>query len=442
MVTMADNESRNSVQAKLLHGLATLAVFCALGYYAVTFIDRTDTRDLSIYLDAAARLRAGEPLYDVRYTFAESGAEFELQYLYPPALAALLALALAVLSPDSLATLWQFGQPIAILISSFLIAQLVRTVQALRAPQISTRLSNATPSTAVLFCALALWPPTLDGILWGQVNSYILLLLCTALCATACGSARIAGAALGIAAALKATPLLLALPLLLHRRVYSLVWAVLAGAAAHIPLLLYPLGITAIPDFINASAAISAGNVVNDPHYEYSIRRVLSLIWSPSVQWVTPLAACVLCVYGAALLYSRWVCRTAVSIPSGSNGTQRAAALCALEMTAGIGAMLLVSPLLWFHHLIWLFPLVAMISAASTTRSKAIMGRLIYLTLAPLLYVHIAARNSFQMNDWVFKSLPVACICASAALMWRLITDLFYRQSAPSDTRRVDGASH
>ncbi len=370
----------------------------ALIFYAAIFVTSSDTLDLQIYLDSAERLRHGQSLYEVRYSFPERASDFELQYLYPPALAALLA-PVSFIPRPTLILLWQLGLVAALTASAVILSRLVCST----IPNAAQRLSPL-----IVFPFLAFWPPTLDGILWGQVNGYILLLLVGAAYSATCRDDRASGIAVGLAAALKGTPIVLAIPLLVHRRWRALAWCVGAGIAAHLPLLAYQNGLHAIPEFIATTREIASGHVVNDPNYDYSLRRVVSMFMeaSPSL-----LSACSL---GMMLLF---LLVTALQQRNSTSLSRESDTLCGLQMVSAIPVMMLISPLVWFHHLVWLFPVFLITKACSASAIIRCVAVGSYILLTPLLYVHVFIRHFTDLGEWIIKPVPILITALSYVLV-------------------------
>jgi alpha-1,2-mannosyltransferase len=382
----------------LVMRIGALCTLAALVFYALLFVDANDTLDLRIYLDSAQRLRDGVSLYEVRYSFPDRATDFDLQYLYPPALAALLAMVSFIPRP-TLIVLWQLGLVASIVTSAVMLSRMFRVFPS------KTRKE---PSSFALFMALALWPPTLDGILWGQVNAYILaLLVCAAYCA-ARGRDTASGMAVGLAAALKGTPILLAIPLVIHGRWRALVAAAGAIITAHLPLAMFPKGLQSLPEFLITTREIASGHVVNDPFYDYSIRRVASLCVDAPALIFSCFTLIIICVYLA--LTVRQTRRVKSEKTSGD-------AQCSVQMLSAIPIMMLASPLVWFHHLIWLFPVLATICSLGSPSRIRYSAVGLYLLLAPLLYVHVFVRNFTSLSDIAVKTLPVCVICASYFLI-------------------------
>lgn len=386
--------------------VVALLSLCALTYYAVFYVTNTDTLDLQIYLESAQRLRDGQSLYQARYIFPEQASDLELQYLYPPALAALLA-EVSIIPRPMLMILWQCGLVASISMSALLLAALVQTIEPGRKSYLSFY---------AVFPLLAFWPPTLVGILWGQVNAYVLLLLvCAAYCA-ARGRFSASGMAVGIAAALKGAPIILALPLLVHRRWKALGSCMAALIAMHLPLLTFPKGVESLHEFLLAMRAIASGQVVNDPNYDYSMRRVVALFADLPAGDLSSLLPLLGLLY---LGVTAWQRRQGAAVPGGSER------LCAAQILSAVPIMMLVSPLLWFHHLIWLFPVLFFVHQAAVDRSVRWLVFGLYVVLAPLLYVHVYFRHFTSAPEWVIKPLPLLITGVSYVLVACIISRVF-----------------
>ena len=394
--------------------LIALLVFACLSYYATSYVTEDDLIDLKIYLYSAERLSRGESIYNVRYAFPLRATDFELQYLYPPALAALLAplVSIPTLIPTLIPTpiiifVWQCGSIIALALTAYMLAQLL-------SGYVGTRRSPT--NSYVLFLLLALWPPTLYGIAWGQVNAFILALLVGAAFFTSKRRDRLAGLSLGLAIALKATPAILIVPFIVNKRWRALFYCCLGALAAHLPLMLYPNGLATIQSFLSTVGEIAAGQVVKDPFYDYSLRH-----FAP---FFVDAPATLFLVFSLSLITAYLVLLFRMSrIPV--NGAPQSLShdlLCAFQLLSGIPIMIITSPLVWFHHLVWLFPPLAAVMFLCKTAFIRGSGRLIYIILAPLLYVHVFIRYWEQPGEWIIKTLPLLLSVMTFFLLAKLIT--------------------
>jgi alpha-1,2-mannosyltransferase len=150
--------------------------------------------DLEVYRAGGEHLLLHEPLY-------AGGVLLDLPFVYPP-VAAVLFVPLTLLPLALLKILW----------TAFGVVLLVLVVRR------TARLSGATPTpgAVALLVATALWlDPVRTTCYLGQIN---LVLLALVLLDLTGGPSRLRGAGLGLAAALKLTPLLFVLYLLLTGR--------------------------------------------------------------------------------------------------------------------------------------------------------------------------------------------------------------------------------
>ena len=180
----------------------------ALALYALVLVQGGwYHQDLDAYLAAARAIWHGQPLYAPFLHHPFPDPALRPAYIYPPVFALLVA-PLGLLSDAAANILWlAVGQ-------AALIAALVITLRWLRPP--------AWAVTAIL-CATATFYPLWVDAVQGQANLLVLLLVTAGIAGIARGNARF-GAALGVAAALKLTPLLLLAWLLLDRRFRELAW--------------------------------------------------------------------------------------------------------------------------------------------------------------------------------------------------------------------------
>ncbi len=404
------NESPASLHERIflaprLRCVVALCSLVALTYYATCFITGNDTADLKIYLDSAVRLRNGESLYQVQYLSSSPPSSFKLDYLYPPALAALLA-SVSSLPRQLLILLWQVGLVVASIVSASALAKLLRVAKI----DVGSRFNGS-----VVFILLAMWPPALDGMSWGQINSYVLVLLVLAAYFTTQRFDALAGCAVGIAAALKGTPILLSIPLLINRRWRALGYCVVAGVAMHLPLMFHPNGMRTVPEFIAVSKLIAAGDVVNDTSNDYSLRRILTVWMGAPSAVATGLSLSLLVLFAIVSVRQRQKLFSC---------TEASRCLCGLQMVSAIPLMIAVSPLVWFHHLVWLFPVLLIIRARSVSALATCFSTVSYLMLCALLYVQVFVRYRTSCSEWLFKPIPIFITLISYLLLCRVISRL------------------
>ncbi|MFJ4537205.1 glycosyltransferase 87 family protein [Streptomyces tibetensis] len=201
---------------------------------------------------------------------------------------------------------------------------------------------------ALIACVLALFEPLRDTFSFGQVNLLLLALVLADATLLATGRGRLAGAGIGLAAAVKLTPALFIGLLLLARRWHA---AVVATAVA--------LGTTALAAFVDPDASRfywtealwDTGRVGRlDYVSNQSVQGILARLGETDR---TVWAVVVLSVLGV------WGLRTRRAVAAGD--------WTAAFALTGLAACL-VSPITWVHHLVWLLPSFAVLVRAGRPR--------------------------------------------------------------------------
>ncbi len=198
--------------------------------------------------------------------------------------------------------------------------------------------------TSLALCALALFEPLRDTFSFGQVNLLLLALVLADAWLLSTGPGRRAGVGIGLAAAIKLTPVIFIGLLLLARRwraagVATAVAAAATAAAAWIA--------PAASRFYWTEALWDTSRIGRLDHVSnQSLQGVLARLVAPHepsrAVWAL-LVLAVLCVWA-------WRVRTAV------RGEDWTVAFALTGLTA-----CLVSPITWVHHLVWLLPSFAVL---------------------------------------------------------------------------------
>jgi len=190
-------------------------VGAALAIYAIILSQAGPVhQDFGAYLAAARDIWHGQPLYATFLHHPFPDPTLRPAYIYPPAFALLVA-PLGLL-PDRIA-----GLVFVLIGQAALAAALVLIIRWWR--------PTGWALTALLCATLSFYPLWVDAI-QGQANLLVMLLVTAGIAGIAAGQPR-AGAALGAAAALKLTPAILVIWLLLDRRFREAGWMA-AGLAA------------------------------------------------------------------------------------------------------------------------------------------------------------------------------------------------------------------
>ncbi|SDF34699.1 alpha-1,2-mannosyltransferase [Lentzea fradiae] len=308
---------------------APLLLVLSVGAYAWTLGDPAGWQmiDLKVYWSLAPNLLTGE-LYSISMPFT---ADFPLPFTYPP-FAAAVFLPLSALPWVAAKIVWQ-------VLSLVCLWWLVRTALALVAARRGESFDGTWSRRALLWTALALWAePVRKTLDFGQIN---LVLVAGVFAAMVAARQSVAGLGVGLGAGLKLTPAISALYFLATRRFAAAAWSV-AGFA-----LTVALGFLASPadswrywfELLGAAGRVGpVGSVINQ-----SLRGALSRSLGHDVEmsWPWLLAVAVSVVL------------TALALRAAVRAADTLAAVVVVQLFG-----LLVSPISWSHHWLWVVPLV------------------------------------------------------------------------------------
>ncbi len=284
-------------------------------------------QDFGAYLAAAHDVLSGHPLYAAFLHHPFPDPTLRPAYIYPPAFA-LLVSPLAWLPVDVAGAIW------LVICQGCLAAAVLLVVRWLR--------PAAWATTAIIVSTATFYPLWIDAV-QGQANLILVLLITVGVAGIVRGDARFA-AALGVATALKLTPALLLLWLLLDRRLKAAAWMLMGFAGLTLAAGLLRISDTlaffglVVPTLARGTAAyanqslsallarVLSANPYTDPW--------VALGWLP---WLT--------VVAALGLVAVWYWRTR-DLPS----LARAAAFLPL--------LPLLSSVTWPHHLVVLLPVM------------------------------------------------------------------------------------
>ncbi|WP_452746322.1 glycosyltransferase 87 family protein [Streptomyces filipinensis] len=378
--------------------LASFTAFCAAQRAAhVSMID------LMVYRAEGAIVRAGGDLYALRATAAH------LPTTYPP-FAALLFTPLTLLDTA----------PLRLLATAGNLALLVVFVR------LSLRLvGHARVDTVWWVAAPAVWcEPVWTTLRYGQVNLFLAVLVLWDLSRRRAGRHdRLAGAGLGMAAAVKLTPALFPVFLLVTGVVARLrgrdagPWlghARGAGVAFAGATLLAAAVLPYDSWRFWTDVVFRVGRVGHaEDTADQALRGVLARVLhtpDPGAPWVA--AAAVAAVLGLA-----------AAVAAELRG-RRDWAVCACAVTA-----LLISPVSWTHHWVWCVPLVLLLWSHGP-RPAALGTLLVFCSYAPWWVPHGTRRPELHQN---IPELTLSALYAGAGVLFLVLT----RTSLP---RRGSGA--
>ncbi|SER83036.1 alpha-1,2-mannosyltransferase [Actinokineospora terrae] len=327
--------------------------------------------DNAVYRSGAVALLHGEPLYDQMF-LSDEPSWARLPFTYPPT-AAVFFVPLAIV-PTQVA--WGVLAAISLLLLTYVIKVCVEALPT--RPQWMDPMRTAVLLGVVLFGLEPVW----RTVFLGQVNIVLMALVVIDVLVLGARGSRFGGVLVGVAAAVKLTPLVFVGLLLLKKR-----WADAARAVVTF-VVLQGLVFLLIPhDFTRFW-----GHAVQDPQrigpiYWAGNQSLNGLVlrltdnadWSMTVVAPIALVLAVPCVL--------WV--------------RRMSPLPALLVTAFFG--LLVSPVSWSHHWVWAVPLIVFLLSRLPDHNptRAQLAPTVAVVLVFASCVLLAMRNGKAVEfDW------------------------------------------
>ena len=320
--------------------------------------------DLAVYVDGARHLTDGT-LYDF---FSEP---LHLPFTYPP-FSAMIFLPLTWLPWTLLRILWQIASFGAIGVMAYSTLRLLGRA----GPKAPSPLRHVS-GIVVTITALGLWlEPVRTTFNYGQINLFLAALL---LAGAVAGKEWMAGFSVGIAAAVKLTPAITGLYYLLQRRWSAVIWSVVFFAAT-IAVALVVLPNETVRYFtkliFDPGRTGPVWSAINQ-----SLRGAIARLAGQDLTslWLVAAAAA-----GLVGLWVAWVCLKA---------DDRAAAFLAVQFTG-----LLISPISWSHHWVWVLPLLLWCLFGPRQRLTAVRVLTVAWLVATCSYV-VSILISFQFID-------------------------------------------
>jgi alpha-1,2-mannosyltransferase len=358
--------------------IAVALAVAALVFDAI-FAVRHGFFDLNVYYGAIHYWADGGSLYD----FVRKGSTYG--FTYPP-FAALTMLPMALLS-------W----PVAVVIGSIAtIGVTVWLMRELLAPVIAARGWTPWFVLAISLCLLAVYEPFRETFLFGQVNMLLVGLVAADLLLLVTRRSRWAGVGIGLATAIKLTPGIFIVYLLITKRWRAALVA--SGAAAGATLLAAAIAPDASREFWTSAL------------WDTDRVGALAFISNQSVQGVLARLdpahpSKLLWALGVLAVLAVWFVRARRAAASGDE-------MLGLALTGIVGV--LISPVTWVHHLVWAIPAFVLILQRGS-RWLQILAALAFAVLSSRL-VWLYQYDFSGVDGFVFSNAYVWIMLALLAL--------------------------
>ncbi|GLZ75606.1 hypothetical protein Afil01_04130 [Actinorhabdospora filicis] len=369
----ADPRRPRNPRARLaLQLLAVLALVGLTWYLVDVYGGQHHLFDFRIYRKAVRYWLAGGNVYDYWQPDVINGT---LGYTYPPFASVLMA-------PMG-ALPWDVAKWAHILAMA---ACLIVTSYWLLAPLLRRHKVPIWLGLAVAGCFIVSVEPIRETLSFGQVNLMLIALVLGDVLFLVRRDSRLAGVGIGLATAIKLTPGIFIVYLLVTRRWRAAAGSVVAAAAASLLAAVVDPRMSIRFWLITAWDSGRVGH--NDNTSNQSIAGLLARIFDPrpypQIMWLILVAA--------AVGYGMW--RAAKAVREGDE-------IAGLTITGVVG--ILISPVSWTHHVYWIVPALLIIADVVATgwrtmssRAKwsyAVLGALTYL---PFMYSFV----------WLFAEEP------------------------------------
>jgi alpha-1,2-mannosyltransferase len=259
----------------------------------------------------------------------------------------------------------------------------------------------------------AIFEPVRDTVSFGQVNLVLLVLVMAD--ARLYGRSRLFGVGIGLASAIKLTPAVFIVYLLVARR-----WRAAATAT----------GTAAVASILTAAVAPGTSRVfwtealwdssrIGDLAYvsNQSLRGVLARINPQLSQWFWAVAVLAVLVV--------WIVRVRRTARAGDHAT-------GIALTAVMGC--LISPITWVHHLVWLLPALVLLGDAGLRAGRG--ARRVRLLVA-FAGAYLLLCSSFVWLWWAHPN-GIDGFLGSNAYVWvslALLIGLPIRHDVPGQVR-------
>lgn len=401
LVDKRPHPGRQVALALLINAAPLLLALSILGRLAWTCLvpNAAAVGDLHDFVGASATIGTSHRLYDYRYI---SQVAPPLPFAYPP-FAAMVFYALHLLPFEVVAWGWRLG----------ILAAVYGLVR------LSQRLLDGSAGgyrTAMLWTAVGIWiEPLHSTFVWGQVSVFLEVAVLYAVCNTRWW---VSGALVGLAAGIKLTPAISGLYFLGARRWAIVVFAVVVfgGTVAASVLVLGDQACYYFTDLIgDTQRVIGSMGAGNNESWRAGLSRIFGhdAGYGPAV--VVALAVT------AVLMLLAW---------RAIGASDRLGGILVVQLFG-----LLLSPISWTHHWVWLLPLMIwLIHGPLRERIGArILGwGWLVLTAPPWLPKLIWSMTPQNSHPWYLAWTGMAYIAATLiTLTWVATTSPSVRRRAP-----------
>ncbi len=358
----------------------TLLAVAVIAHVLVTLAgaDPFKMIDLKVYVDGAGWALDGT-LYDsTSDSISGSGDPINLPFTYPP-FSALLFLPVSVLNYGVARVLWQVASLIAITAIIYLTLRLLG-----RAGKNAATPIDHLRGVLIGGTALALWlEPVRTTFNYGQINLFLALLL---LSGAVAAKDWWAGASVGIGAGIKLVPAITGLYYLVQRRWWAAAWCIFG--------FLLTVGLAAI--VLPAETKRYFLELIFDPARTGPVFGAINQSWRGALARLAglddvPTAWIIAVVLSAALAV--WTLIT--SLKAGD----RLAAFLSVQFLG-----LLVSPISWSHHWVWVIPLLVWCFFGAHRRLVAV--RVLAIAWLVACYSYVVPILVSQPNNFEISSRP------------------------------------
>lgn len=401
---------REALESPLLQWAALAFLIAVTSYLFIYDASRGNLLDFQVYLEAAKSLSAHQSPYGEAFqVLARDGRVFSLYYLYPPFLALALTPAIGM-APNLLNLLWCLCNYATLLGCAGLMTSLLLKSES---PAVHWR-------ARFLVCLffLSCFEPVYHGIMDGQVHLLVLLTLLLFLRSSLKGSA-FSGLWLSAGVALKMSPALLGLKLLLAKDWRAMSAAMFSAAGLLLACVLGGFW-WLVDSFLTSTTQLLAGGRFQNFTFNFSLDRAMGMVLN-----LEPTSSAQVVLRGVLLALCLGVC-AAVWGSSVRGKTSQPSDLCHARLIGFLCVgLILVSPLVWVHHLTWaLVPLLVLLMHAPPNGPERlrhftiILG--LYFALSQVSQLHVLSLREFPALQPITALFPSACLVAIGVLIVQL----------------------